>query len=537
VTGPTGPAGEFIPNASTPPESPVEGQVWFDTVNGAVFIYYDNFWVEVGTSEFGGATGPTGATGDVGPTGPTGATGDEGPTGPTGSTGATGPIVTGPTGPQGFGSQAQGFYNTFAEFSAAAGASAGEVGDFYVIYEENTIYIYTEEDGWIEAGALIGPSGPQGDLGPTGTTGPAGPLGPTGPTGPQGTSINVEGSVTTAASLPLVGNSVNDAYIVDDNGDLYIWDGLNWNNVGQIVGPTGPTGPIGIGDTGPTGPTGADSTVVGPTGGVGPTGPKGGVTYPITSTGEGGSFFVTGLVGNNPNIIAVRGEKMYFDVSGVQVTNSLALRLSSGSTSNVPGTSNNSTTLGRNTSSTDTVIVWDVPLNAPSQIIYQDVTDLNIAGVIDVVDKIGPTGATGATGSAGSPTVTTYVPVFSGDGFTSSSQVASGTFSAIGRNIEFEARVNFTSATGFGTGQYSITLPVLPNSSSGHSFVGVLDTTGDGVTNLRQIVAYANDPGSAVLNLWYVASNSTLTALTGSAPVTITTNSRIYINGSFISNS
>jgi hypothetical protein len=356
-------------------------------------------------------------------------------------------------------------------------------------------------------------------------------------TGPQGTSINVQGSVSTAANLPLVGNSVNDAYIVDDNGDLYIWDGTNWNNVGQIVGPTGPsvTGPQG--PQGPTGPTGANSTVPGPQGGVGPTGPRGGVLYQITSTGEGGSFFVAGLTGNNPNLVAVRGEIMYFDVSGVQLTNSLALRLSSGSTSNVPGTTNNSTTLGRNLTSTDTVIVWNVPLNAPSQIIYQDVTDANIAGVIDVVDKIGPTGATGATGSAGSPAVTTYVPVFSGTGFASSSQVASGTFSVLGRNISFEARVNFTSASSFGTGQYSITLPVLPNSLSGQSFIGVLDTTGDGVTNVRQIVAYADDPGSAVLNLWFVGSNSTLTALTGSAPVTITTNSRIYINGSFISNS
>jgi hypothetical protein len=183
------------------------------------------------------------------------------------------------------------------------------------------------------------------------------------------------------------------------------------------------------------------------------------------------------------------------------------------------------------------VIVWEVPLDAPSQIIYQDVTDANIAGVIDVVDKIGPTGAPGATGPAGSPTVTTYVPVFDGDGFTSSSQVASGTFSVLGRVINFEARVNFTSATGFGSGQYSLTLPVLPNSVTGYSFVGVLDVTGDGVTNVRQIVAYADDEGSAVLNLWYVASNSALTALTGSAPVTITTSSRIYINGSFISDS
>ena len=75
---------------------------------------------------------------------------------------------------------------------------------------------------------------------------------------------------------------------------------------------------------------------------------------------------------------------MYFDVSNVLITNSFALRLTSGNTSNVPGTSNNSTTAGRNLSSTDKVIVYDVPLNAPTQIIYQDVTDLAIGGVIDL---------------------------------------------------------------------------------------------------------------------------------------------------------
>jgi hypothetical protein len=87
----------------SPPSSPVAGDVWFDTENGAVFVYYDSYWVEVGTSEFGGATGPTGLQG---PTGATGATGDTGPTGAdstvTGPTGATGASITGPTGPANF---------------------------------------------------------------------------------------------------------------------------------------------------------------------------------------------------------------------------------------------------------------------------------------------------------------------------------------------------------------------------------------------------------------------------------------------------
>jgi hypothetical protein len=144
-----------------------------------------------------------------GPTGPTGATGPTGPTGPTGATGATG--------------------------------------------ADSTV------------------AGPTGDTGPTGPTGPTGadstvpgPTGPTGPTGAQGTSINILGSVATVGNLPASGNQ-NDAYIVQADGDLYVWDVVtdDWDNVGDIVGPQGDTGPAGA--TGPTGATGA----------TGPTGPAG----------------------------------------------------------------------------------------------------------------------------------------------------------------------------------------------------------------------------------------------------------------------
>jgi hypothetical protein len=329
--------------------------------------------------------------------------------------------------------------------------------------------------------------------------------------------------------LPASG-SINDAYIVDSNGDLYVWDGSTWSNVGQIVGPLGPTGPTGPGVTGPTGPTGAPSTVTGPTGPLGPTGPRGGVTYPITSTGEGGSFFVSGLVGNNPNLIAVRGEKMYFDVSGVQVTNSLALRLASGSTSNVPGTSNNSTTLGRNSSSTDVIIVWDVPLNAPSQIIYQDVTDLNIAGVIDVVDKIGPTGPEGPIGPAGVAVVTDYTPVFSGTSLVFTGTPASGTYAQSGRDITFSLEIDMGDVSNFGSGAYTITLPTLPIPDKLLTFKGVLDVNG---TTLFSIVAI-NTPGSAVLRLFYLGSNGLATSMTNSLPATLTTASSIFINGSYV---
>jgi hypothetical protein len=184
-----------------------------------------------------GVTGPTGPS-VTGPTGPTGAastvtgpTGQQGPQGPTGPQG-----ITGPTG--------------------AVGA--------------------------------IGATGPTGSVGPTGPTGATGadstvtgPTGPTGAQGPQGVPITLIGSVATSSLLPTTSNDINDAYIVDADGDVYVWDGTAWYSAGQIVGATGPTGPDGNnGADGATGPTGA-------TGDTGPTGPSGviSVTGPVTNTG------------------------------------------------------------------------------------------------------------------------------------------------------------------------------------------------------------------------------------------------------------
>ena len=47
-----------------------------------------------------------------------------------------------------------------------------------------------------------------------------------GPTGPQGTSIIFKGSVATVEDLPTEGNEVNDSYLVEADGKLYIWDGV-----------------------------------------------------------------------------------------------------------------------------------------------------------------------------------------------------------------------------------------------------------------------------------------------------------------------
>tara|TARA_R110000868_G_scaffold216396_1_gene466528 strand:+ start:4194 stop:5438 length:1245 start_codon:yes stop_codon:yes gene_type:complete len=59
--------------SDTAPVSPSEGDQWFDSVSGTMFVYYDSYWIEVGTQGAVGETGPTGATGATGAAGSDGA--------------------------------------------------------------------------------------------------------------------------------------------------------------------------------------------------------------------------------------------------------------------------------------------------------------------------------------------------------------------------------------------------------------------------------------------------------------------------------
>jgi hypothetical protein len=164
-----------------------------------------------------------------------------------------------------------------------------EIGQIFTATERTWTW---NGDVWEIFGAVsAGPQGPAGPAsevpGPTGPTGSIGFTGPTGPTGApglDGSGVTILGTVADVGDLPSTGNSVGDAYIIA--GELYTWDGTEWQNVGQIQGPTGPTGP--------TGERGADSTIEGPAGPTGPTGADGaegigydGVTVAIDSYSGG----------------------------------------------------------------------------------------------------------------------------------------------------------------------------------------------------------------------------------------------------------
>jgi hypothetical protein len=84
-------AGATISFGPTPPANPLVGALWWDSVGGQLFLFYDDGntqqWVVVINS---GLVGPQGIQGPVGPQGPPGANGADGANG---ATGPQGPIA------------------------------------------------------------------------------------------------------------------------------------------------------------------------------------------------------------------------------------------------------------------------------------------------------------------------------------------------------------------------------------------------------------------------------------------------------------
>lgn len=115
-----------------------------------------------------------------------------------------------------------------------------------------------------------GDKGDQGNIGPQGLTGPQGPQGMQGPKGADGrdgTSImTFDGEVQTIADLATITGAKNgSSYICREDGNVYVYNGSDFINCGEIQGPQGDIGPQGPqgeqGPEGPQGPKGADGTV------------------------------------------------------------------------------------------------------------------------------------------------------------------------------------------------------------------------------------------------------------------------------------
>ena len=289
---------EVVADEASKPASATDGTQILVSSTGIMYLRDNGVWVSLGVLR-----GPTGATGATGPTGPEGPQGPQGPTGsqgPAGSDGSQGPQgVQGPPGSDG------------APGAQGPQGLQGPAGS----------------DG---AQGPQGPQGPQGIQGLPGVDGEDGAVGPTGaqgPQGPAGIGLQIDQVVATATERLALSPSQGDQVFQSNNGNVYLYDGSAWQNLGQLQGDAGADGTDGVDGVTPTfainsvttGAAGTGATVTdvgslgavsldfviprgdtGPTGPPGPTGPSGGADPRFLHTSGTGVYGLTStLVGLN----------------------------------------------------------------------------------------------------------------------------------------------------------------------------------------------------------------------------------------------
>ncbi len=187
--------------SASPPLSPGEGDLWWNTLDGNLYVYYSGIWASTNS----GVQGPQGAQGDIGPEGPAGIRGlkgDTGEIGPRGYTGETG--LQGDVGPRGLKGD---------KGDTGANGLKGDKGD-------------TGEQGEQGPRGLKGDTGEQGLQGLKGDTGEAGPQGDRGSPGTQ-----VQFSLT--APNPIAEGNV---WWNMNDGNLYVYYNNQWVSAVSIAG-------------------------------------------------------------------------------------------------------------------------------------------------------------------------------------------------------------------------------------------------------------------------------------------------------------
>jgi len=166
-----------------------------------------------------------------------------------------------------------------------------------------------------------------------------------------------------------------------------------------------------------------------------------------------------------------------------------------------------------------------------------------LAGAISVEDFITQ------VGNSGLNNYIRYSPIFQATGMTfTGSGTTYPTYNSYyiksGLLVSFVIEIDFTTVTNFGTGQYKVELPFAPAFAYNH-FSGwiwadpnISPDTGTGHTILNADTA---NTGTTVLDLHYLkqsgGANSPIREglWTQALPVTLTTISKAYVNGTYIS--
>lgn len=144
---------------------------------------------------------------------------------------------------------------------------------------------------------------------------------------------------------------------------------------------------------------------------------------------------------------------------------------------------------------------------------------------------------------------TRWTPAFTATGLTftgsnSTHPCYNSYYVKAGGMVTFYIEVNLSTVTNFGTGQLKLELPFMPHGTMMNHFAGWIDVdpsqnpdvAGHIILNADHLV------GTKVLDLHYIkqaggAHTPIMEAmLTQGVPVTLTTASKIYVNGSYLTN-
>lgn len=173
----------------------------------------------------------------------------------------------------------------------------------------------------------------------------------------------------------------------------------------------------------------------------------------------------------------------------------------------------------------------------------------NTIKIVPMPGPTGPTGATGATGPALNPSVVRWSPTFQATGLTftgtnSTYPTYNSYYVKAGQMVTFWIAIDFTTVTNFGTGQFKVDLPFAPYDNTANHFSAWAwvnpSLPPDDLNGHIQMTA-DHLPGVQTLDIhWLLAATSNPkpvieSIMSQGTPVTLTTASKMYVNGTYIS--
>jgi hypothetical protein len=128
--------------------------------------------------------------------------------------------------------------------------------------------------------------------------------------------------------------------------------------------------------------------------------------------------------------------------------------------------------------------------------------------------------------------INSYNPIWSATGLTFTGTPATGSYIKIGNLVTVQIDVLFTTVTNFGTGQYSLTLPI---ASKYHTDVygGSIHHANNGATDHYSIKGHLS-PGSIGMTVWNLKSSALDEPFDHNSPFILDTNDKFHMSFSYI---